>query len=65
MLTATLVWMMLICICVDSNTGVDDVDVHLTVALVWMMLICFCVDSSTGVDDVHVHLLTVALAGWC
>ena len=29
MLTAALVWMMLVYVCVDSGTGVDDVDVHL------------------------------------
>ena len=29
MLTAALVWMMLMYVCVDSGTGVDDVDVHL------------------------------------
>ena len=72
MLTAALVWMMLMYIYVDSFTGVDDVDVHLcwqlhwcgwfwctfmlTAALVWMMLMYVCVDSSTGVDDVDVHL---------
>ena len=34
MLTAAPVWMMLTYICVESGTGVDDVDVHLTAALV-------------------------------
>ena len=29
MLTVALMWMMLMYICVDSGTGVDDVDGHL------------------------------------
>ena len=28
-LTAALVWMMLMYVCVDSSTSVDDIDVHL------------------------------------